>query len=528
MAITCPFCNQTFPFSDTINSRHKAVCSGWQEKLGDTKPRTCLCGHESTSSTQMKRHRRGCPVWKDRHRGTVQMARLAETLQGKYGEGVTRPLNVPGADEHRRATNKERYGAENVLSRESSIFDKVQASLEGKRPILKGADNPFAWPEVQEKIRQTNLAKYGVEVSTQNPEVRAKVKATNLERWGVEEALASPVIRERITATNQDRYGGPSPSCSTEVVEKARQTNLERRGVEWTNQDPEVRQRQVATQFEHYGTYFFASEEGKARIREALIKKYGADHPSRIDGFWQKMVATFIRKYGVTHPLLLAEFLEKRRLECQNRYGVDSPLQNPDVYARLVQTVRDRYGVGCVFQAEEVKEKSRQTNLQNYGVPYAIQAEEVKEKSRQTNIAKYGAPHPMMNREYARARLERMHLPGPNLFERRFASLFPELLYTGNGAFWRWLPKLGHHKNPDFILPGSDPAHPKANIKKVIELFGDYWHSRMFTGKANFEHEQDLVAAYRGIGLDCLIVWEGAFRDDLEAIRSQVLAFLAR
>jgi hypothetical protein len=30
----------------------------------------------------------------------------------------------------------------------------------------------------------------------------------------------------------------------------------------------------------------------------------------------------------------------------------------------------------------------------------------------------------------------------------------------------------------------------------------------MFTGKANFDHEQELVDAYRDIGIECLIVWE--------------------
>jgi len=234
-----------------------------------------------------------------------------------------------------------------------------------------------------------------------------------------------------------------------------------------------------------------------------LVEKYGADHPSRIDGFWTRMVATFVRKYGATHPLLLAEFLEKRRQTCLQRYGVESPLQAPDVYAKLVQTVQADYGVGCVFQAEEVKEKARETNIERYGFP-----------------------HPMMNRDYARQHLEKMRQPGPNMLERQFAALNPELLYTGNGTFWRWLSELGHHKNPDFILPGPDPKHPKKGVTKVIELFGDYWHSRMFTGRANFEHEQQLVGAFKAAGLDCLVVWEGELRADPKVCRQKVLNFL--
>lgn len=385
--------------------------------------------------TQMKRHRQTCQVWKTRHRGTVQMARLADTLQAKHGEGVIHPNMVPGAEERRQTTNRERYGAENVFCRESSIFDDVQAAQEGKRPVLKGQDNPFAWPEVQEKIRQTNLERYGVEHSQQSPEVRARTQATNLGRCGCEETLAAPEVRTKIAATNQERYGGPTPAHSPEVVEKARQTNLKRWGVEWTCQNPDVRRRQFETMAANYGGgHFFASEEGRKRLRQALVERYGVEHA----------------------------------------------LQSPEIYERFVRTSIERYGV----------------------------------------------PHAMMNKDVARRALEAAARPGPNKFEAKFASLNPSLLYTGNGTFWRWLPKLGHHKNPDFILPGPDSAHPKKGVTKVIELFGDYWHSRMFTGSANFDHEQQLIDAFADIGLACLVIWESEFKADPEACRQRVQQFL--
>jgi len=435
--------------------------------------------------TQMKRHRQTCKVWKTRHRGTVQMVRLAETLQAKHGEGVTHPNMVPGAEAKRQTTNRERYGADNVFCRESTLFDQVQASLEGKRPVLKGQDNPFAWPEVQQKIRQTNMERFGVEHNQQCPEVQDRTRATNLERYGNEEALASPEVRAKITATNQDRYGGPTPAHSPEVVERARQTNLRRWGVEWTCQDPDVRRRQLETMEANYGGHFFASEKGRARVRATLIERYGVDHPAKIDGHWNRAVKTFVRRYGVTHPLQLAEFLDKRRATCQERYGVDNPMQNPVVWGRAVET----------YQA---------TCLQRYGAPNAMQDPKVALKA-----LKAAGGH-----------------GGPNMLERKFASLNPSLLYTGNGTFWRWLPGLGHHKNPDFILPGPDPKHPKRDVTKVVELFGDYWHSRMFTGSANFEHEQQLVGAFADIGIACLVVWESEFKADPDACRQRVQQFL--
>ena len=114
-----------------------------------------------------------------------------------------------------------------------------------------------------------------------------------------------------------------------------------------------------------------------------------------------------------------------------------------------------------------------------------------------------------------------------NKLERRFASLNPELLYVGNGAFWRWLPKLKHHKNPDFILAGPDPKQPKRGVRKVVEVFGDFWHSRMFTGRSSFEHENELVEAFRDIGIDCLVVWESEVKTDSDAVRTRVVEFLS-
>ena len=433
----------------------------------------------------MKRHRAECLTWKGRHRGTVQMARLASTMEARYGAGVIHPMYAPGVGAKQRATNLERYGAENVFSRESSLFEKVQASMDGKRLGLHGDANPFAWPEVQEKLRATNLSRYGVGNPQQSPEVRARTQETNLGRYGTDEVLAAPVIRERILATNQERYGGPAPSCSPVVVERTRLTNQERWGVDWTCQVPEVRHRQLDTMIKHYGSHFFASEEGRAKIRDVLISRYGVDHPAKVEGFWDRTVATFIRKYGTTHPLLLSEFLDKRRETSRRKYGVDHPMQDPAVYQRAVVSYR-------------------QACLQRFGVPNAMMVPEIALRSL-TNAGGRGAP---------------------NRLEARFSAQHPNLLYTGNGAFWRWLPRLGAHKNPDFILPGPDPAHPKQGVTRVVELFGDYWHSCMFTGKATFEHESELIDAYRDIGIECLILWEGAFNADPGLVQAQVTAFL--
>jgi G:T-mismatch repair DNA endonuclease (very short patch repair protein) len=102
----------------------------------------------------------------------------------------------------------------------------------------------------------------------------------------------------------------------------------------------------------------------------------------------------------------------------------------------------------------------------------------------------------------------------------------PCLTFMGDGAHWMRLPSLGVYKNPDFILPGPDPEHPQRNITKVVEVFGDFWHSRIFTGKANFDHEQELIAAYADIGIDCLILWESEIKQHPQRVAERIQAFL--
>jgi len=102
------------------------------------------------------------------------------------------------------------------------------------------------------------------------------------------------------------------------------------------------------------------------------------------------------------------------------------------------------------------------------------------------------------------------------------------LKFTGNGKYWRKLPLLGSYKNPDFVLPDPDAtrAHPFRGVTKVVEAFGDYWHSRMFTGKAPFDHEQELIEAYSEIGIDCLVVWESEVKSDPEGVTGRLRDFL--
>jgi len=389
----------------------------------------------------MKRHRQGCTTWLGRDRGLVQGQRTAQTNIGRYG--VPTVALVPEVQERTKATNRARYGAGNTFQRESSLFSKVQESSMGKRGA-HGDTNAFHKPEVKAKILHHWQAKHGVDNPQQVPNIREATRATVISRYGGE-LRGSPTLRERIDQTNIERYGFVEPSCSPEVKGRIQATNMTRYGVPWTAMDPEVRRKQLDAMEAKYGAHYFASDQGKAEVRDVLMERYGVEFPSQIEGFWDKAKATFQSRYGVDHPLQLEFFNEKRFATCIRKYGTPFP----------------------------------------------------------------GRP-----------------LIGPNLLEAKVASMASNMIFTGDGAYWKRLNNIGVYKNPDFIIPGPDPDHPKRGVTKVVEVFGDFWHSRIFTGKANFDHEQELIDAFKEIGIDCLVLWESEVKSDPEAVNVRLQAFL--
>jgi hypothetical protein len=103
----------------------------------------------------------------------------------------------------------------------------------------------------------------------------------------------------------------------------------------------------------------------------------------------------------------------------------------------------------------------------------------------------------------------RVFASNPNKLEKDFNAIFPELNYVGNGLLWVQVGKRG--MNPDFLVPGTN---------KVIELFGTYWHTP--------EEETFRVERFKQGGYDCLVIWEGDFRNHTDVVVKRVHDFLAK
>lgn len=105
-------------------------------------------------------------------------------------------------------------------------------------------------------------------------------------------------------------------------------------------------------------------------------------------------------------------------------------------------------------------------------------------------------------------------------------ALKGQVYYAGgkeNGRFFRLA--NGLYVIPDFKVKGA---------KKVIEVYGDYWHSREFCEKFGFPEykwsAQAIIAEYANVGITCLVFWESELLNPElhESIKEQILAFVAQ
>ena len=85
------------------------------------------------------------------------------------------------------------------------------------------------------------------------------------------------------------------------------------------------------------------------------------------------------------------------------------------------------------------------------------------------------------------------------------------LKYTGNSAFW--VTSKGQHKNPDFV-------HVNPKVKKIVEVFGDYWHAP--------KEKKQIITLYKAIGWQCHVVWESHIKLNPKKVIKDLQLFLER
>ena len=166
------------------------------------------------------------------------------------------------------------------------ILDNKNVRLNiGYRPVCSQSCSALSI-ERKQKIKQTCLAKYGVEHPAQSSIVKNKMKATCVAKYGVENPYQSDIIKAKILMTN-----------------------IERRGVKYASADAQV----------------------KCVKKHTNLERFGVEYPAQFNLIKEKMKATCVAKYGVENPYQAQQFKEKLRATNLERYGVEFPQQNRNI-----------------------------------------------------------------------------------------------------------------------------------------------------------------------------------------------------
>ena len=386
-------------------------------------------------------------------------------------------------------------------------------------------------------------------------EVKHKRKQTNLDKHGVANGH-STIVRDKIKATNIKRYGVEHHSQSDDVKNKTIETNLEKHGVENVFQSEEVKDKIKATNLEKYGTeYPTKNKNVKNKTIETNLERYGVNNPRQSKEVSEKILQTNLERYGGNSPFNSKEVRDKAKVTNVRLYGVDNPSQNEEIKLKKELSSYERYGTKTPLQSEEIKEQIKKTNLENYGVEYPSQSEEIKKKIRISNLEKYGVEHYMSStiteQSYENLNDSDWLIEQHHTLKKSLTQIAKELDVsdcTVGNYLKKSKVKVNHYggstqekeivefiknnitteiiTNSKKIIPPReiDIFLPEFNL--AIEFNGLYWHSELNGKLSQYHLSKTLECEKRGIRL--IHIMSDEWKDQKQKCKDTILHFLGK
>lgn len=138
------------------------------------------------------------------------------------------------------------------ISSQSNIKVEVKCDYCGEIKIIKYQDyvintdfgrRKYACKKCGiEKVKETNLERYGVEYAQQNEEIRNKTIKSVKERYGEDNISKTDLFKEKYKKTMNEKYGVDNCFQLDEIKEKSRQTMLDKYGVEYNMQRDDMKE----------------------------------------------------------------------------------------------------------------------------------------------------------------------------------------------------------------------------------------------------------------------------------------------
>ena len=198
----------------------------------------------------------------------------------------------------------------------------------------------------KEKSRKTCLDVYGFEVAAMSDVVKNKIKESNLEKWGVDCVLKNSDIRNRIKKTNMEIFGFDNPSKSDIIKEKKSNTT-----------------------FKNWGVYIpLKSDILKEKVKEKNREKYGNEWFMRNEE-WRK------NNYNIANDIFYLSYISNNTSLFKCDCGEDHEFEiSKDIYSK-----RKKYNINLctvcnpIGENRSIKEKNLCEFIKSIYKGYIIQ-----------------------------------------------------------------------------------------------------------------------------------------------------------
>jgi hypothetical protein len=355
--------------------------------------------------------------------------------------------------------------------------------------------------------------KYGVDNIAKVPEVKEKIKNTNLEKYGTEYYMSSEDSKLKRKKTSIEKYGVDNPMKSKIVQEKVKKTNIERYGVEYILSDPSFR----------------------SKIELTNTNKYGVDNPSKSEMIKEKIINTNQERYGYNSPLMNEEVKEKSIKTSMDNYGVDNPMKSKVVQEKVKKTNMDRYGVEYVTKNKDVIKKRKKNNLKKYGVEHSNQGNEHRKNFKicsEENYIKYLSDSTSLfkcDQNYDHT----FEIKTDNYFSRKGNGIPLCTIcnpITSNESYKEkdLYNFIKSNYNGDIVRNYRDGIEIDIYLPVInlgIEFNGLYWHSEKYKER---NYHLDKLNYFKEKGIKIIHIWEDDWDRKRDIIKSQILYLMGK
>lgn len=180
---------------------------------------------------------------------------------------------------------------------------------------------------------------------------REKVRKTNLERYGNENAMKSEVIKNRL----KDSLRSIPIEKKEEYIKKRVETR--RQKVDEISQNISLGLKKA---------YQERGQEIKEKTRQTCLDRYGVTSTNKLESMKEKSKKTCLERYGTEYAIQNKEMREKIEKTNLEKYGTKIASCNKEI----ANKIRTKLTTKSEEERKIIQEKIRQTNLEKYGVEY--------------------------------------------------------------------------------------------------------------------------------------------------------------